>query len=114
MCLVEKAWEILTQALPVEKCLQSRSHHRHIGRAAFLIPQHKCGVSGLSLCLAHHPETRISETPGEHLQVLPGEIRHIKTNVRRDNTPQGVLTQAGRKKVCSQPLQIWLRALYKR
>lgn len=113
MCWVEKGWEILTQALLAEKCLQSHSHH-HVGRAAFLIPGHKHGVGRLSLCLAHHPEAWISETPGEHPQVPLGEIRHVKTNVRRDNTPRGVLTQTGRKKVWSLPLQIWLRALYER
>lgn len=100
MCLVEKAWEILTQALPVEKCLQSHSRH-YAGRAAFLMQGHKCGMSGLSPCLAHHPEAQISKTLGEHPQVPLGEIRHIRMNMRRDNSPRGVLTQTGRKNVCS-------------
>lgn len=113
MCLVEKAWEILTQALPVEKCLQSHSHH-HAGRAAFLTQGHKCEMGGFSLSLVHCPEAWISKTLGEHPQVPLGEIRHIKKNMRRDNSPRRVLTQTGRKKVCSQQLQIWLRALYKR
>lgn len=44
---------------------------------------------------------QILETLGEHPQVPSGEIKHIKTIVRRDNTPGGVLTQMGRKRVCS-------------
>lgn len=59
----------------------------HVGRAAFLFPGHKCVASRLSLCLAHHPEAGISETPGENPQVPLGEKRHIKKNMRRDNTP---------------------------
>lgn len=77
MWLVEQGWKVLTQALSVEKHLQSHSHH-HVDRAAFLIPEHKCSVSGLSLCLAHQPKAQISETPGEHPQVPLGEIKHIK------------------------------------
>lgn len=82
MCSVEKGCEVLTEALPVEKRLQGRSHH-HVGRAAFPIAGQKHGVSRLSLRLARHPEARLSETPGEHPQAPLGEMRHIKTNVRR-------------------------------
>lgn len=60
MCLVEKAWEILTQALPVEKCLQTYSHH-HVGRASFLISGHKCSMSRWSFCLACYLEVQILE-----------------------------------------------------